>query len=151
MTTWTSDELGKIGSADEVQLAALRPDGTLRNPVTIWVVRHGDDLYVRSYRGPDGSWFRGTRERREGRIRAGGVDNDVTFADADHDLDDQIDAEYRAKYRGYSASFVDPMVSPQARATTIKLVPRTAGSWIRREFPAPDHGGAPEGHRLPRW
>ena len=53
MTRWTSDEIARIGAADELELAALRRDGTLRNPVTIWVVRHGDDLYVRSAYGPD--------------------------------------------------------------------------------------------------
>jgi len=75
MTAWTNDELGKIGSAEELRLATRRPDGTLRSPVTIWVIRHGDDLYIRSYRGPGGgSWFRQARERRDGHIRAGGVD-----------------------------------------------------------------------------
>ena len=44
MTTWTSDELKKIGEAEELEIASLRGNGTLRNPVTIWVVRHGDDL-----------------------------------------------------------------------------------------------------------
>lgn len=127
MTTWTSDELDKIGNAEELRLATQRPDSTLRNPVTIWVVRHGDDLYIRSYRGPSGSWFRHARERREGRIQAGGVDKNVTLTDADHGLDDQIDAAYRTKYHRYSGTYVDPMISPQARATTIKLVPRTAG------------------------
>ncbi len=48
MAKWTSDELDKIGAADELELAPLRRNGTLRNPVTIWVVRLGDDLYVRS-------------------------------------------------------------------------------------------------------
>jgi hypothetical protein len=123
MATWTADELDRIGGADELRLASQRPDGSLRSPVTIWVVRHDGDLYVRAYRGTDGVWFRGTRQRHEGRIQAGGVDKDVTFADADHGLDDQLDAEYRAKYRNYSASIVDPMVTPQARATTIRLVP----------------------------
>jgi hypothetical protein len=128
MTTWTSDELDKIGIADELRLVTSRPDGSLRNPVTIWVIRHGDDLYIRSYRGPGGSWFRRARERRKGRIQAGGVDKAVTFADADHGLDDQIDAAYRAKYRRYSSTYVDPMVAPQTRATTTKLVPRADGS-----------------------
>jgi hypothetical protein len=128
MTTWTSDELDTIGHADELRLATSRPDGSLRNPVTIWVIRHGDDLYVRSYRGPGGSWFRHAREHRKGRIQAGGMDKDVAFADADHGLDDQIDAAYRAKYRRYSGTYVDPMVAPQSRATTIKLVPRADGS-----------------------
>jgi hypothetical protein len=128
MTTWTSDELDQVGSADELQLATSRPDGSLRNPVTIWVVRLGDDLYVRSYRGSHGSWFRRASERREGRIQAGGVNKDVTFADADHGLDDQIDAAYRTKYRGYGGTYVDPMVAPEARTTTIRLVPRATGS-----------------------
>ena len=92
------------------------------------MVRHGDDLYIRSYRGRGGSWFRRARERRDGRIQAGGVGKDVTFADADHSLDDQIDAAYRAKYGRHSGTYVDPMVAPQARATTIKSCPRTAGT-----------------------
>ena len=51
MTTWTSDELNKIGTAEELQIASLRSDGTLNGPVRIWLVRHGDDLYVRSVNG----------------------------------------------------------------------------------------------------
>jgi hypothetical protein len=123
MTTWTSDELARIEAADELELAALRRDGTLRKPVTIWVVRHGDDLYVRSTYGRTSAWFRGTRVRHEGRIRAGGVEKDVTLVTADHDLDDQIDAAYRAKYRRYAASLINYMLSPEARSTTLKLVP----------------------------
>ena len=125
MTAWTSDELDKIAGAEELQIASIRRDGTLRNPVTIWVVRHGDDLYVRSGYGRTSSWFRGTQDRHEGHIRAGGVDRDVTFVDVDPDINDQIDAAYRTKYHRYTARFVIPMVSPEARAATIKLVPRS--------------------------
>ncbi len=39
MTEWTSDELDTIGNAGELRLTTQRPDGTLRNPVTIWVIR----------------------------------------------------------------------------------------------------------------
>ena len=123
MTTWTNDELTRIGGAEELQIAALRHDGTLRNPVTIWVVRHGDDLYVRSWRGRDGSWFRAAQARREGHISAGGVEKYVTFVEEiDPGINDQIDDVYRTKYRRY-ASYVRPMVSSEARATTLKLVP----------------------------
>ena len=125
MTTWTSDELNKIGTAEELQVASLRRDGTLRKPVTIWVVRHGDDLYVRSVNGRTSAWFRGVQTRHEGRIQAGGVEKDVTFVEeADPDLNDQIDAAYRTKYRRYAASIISSIVSPKARAATIKLVPR---------------------------
>lgn len=128
MTTWTSDELDKIGRADELEIASPRRDGTMRNPVTIWVVRYGDDLYVRSVNGRTAAWFRGTQVRHEGRIQAGGVDKDVTFVDADPDINDQIDAAYRTKYRRYAASIVGSTVTPAARSATLKLVPRATSS-----------------------
>ncbi len=124
MTTWTTDELSKIGAAEELELASVRSDGALRNPVTIWVVRVGDDLYVRSARGRTGAWFRGTQVRHEGHIQAGGVGKDVTFVEeADDDINNRIDAAYRAKYRRHGRRWVDPMVAPEARAATIKLLP----------------------------
>jgi hypothetical protein len=122
MTPWTSDELDKIGPAEELRLSSARRDGTLRNPVTMWVVRHGDDLYVRSVNGRTSSWFRGAQTRREARIAAGGVDKDVLLVDTS-DMQDEIDAAYRAKYHRYAASIIDSIVSPQARAATLKLVP----------------------------
>ena len=122
MTAWTSDELSKIGAAEELQIASVRRDGTLRNPVTIWVVRHGDDLYVRSVNGRTAAWFRGTQVRHEGHIHAGGVDRDVIFVDADHDIDDDLDAAYRTKYHRYAASIISHIVSPEARSATIKIV-----------------------------
>ena len=124
MTTWKSDELAKIGTAEEVQIAPLGRDGTPRKPVTVWAVRHGDDLYVRSVRGPSGHWFRGTQESHEGRLRTGGVQQDVTFVDADHDIDDEVDAAYRTKYRRYAGSILNSVLTPEARSTTLKLVPR---------------------------
>ncbi len=124
MTAWTTDELGKIDAADELEIASVRPDGTLRNPTTIWVARLGDDLYVRSVNGRTGSWFRGTQDRHEGHIRAGGVDKDVTFVDPDPDIDDQIDDAYRTKYRRYAPRIVGSILTPGARSATLKLVPR---------------------------
>jgi len=123
MRTWTSDELDRIAGADELEVASVRRDGTLRKPVTIWVIRHGDDLYVRSVNGRTSSWFRGVQVRHEGRIRAGGVDKDVFFVETD-DMSDQIDAAYRAKYHRYAESIVSSIISPDARAATLKLVPR---------------------------
>lgn len=128
MKAWTSDELKKIGGAEELRIASLRRDGTLRRPVIIWVVRVGDDLYVRCVNGRAGAWFRGVQTRHEGRIRAGGVDKDVTFVDvSDPGLNDQIDSAYLAKYRRYP-QYVAPMVTPEVRAATIKLVARTVDS-----------------------
>src|SRR5438094_2168227 len=123
MTGWTSEELSKIEAADELQLASARRGGTLRSPVTIWVVRHGDDLYVRSVNGRTSSWFRGAQARHEAHIEAGGVGKDVLLVETD-DMIDEIDAAYRAKYHRYAESIVGSVVSPEARSATLKLVPR---------------------------
>lgn len=126
MIGWTSDELKKIGQAEELEIAPLKSDGTLRNPVTIWVIRVGDDLYVRSYKGRTAAaWFRGVQVRHEGHIHAGGVGKDVTFVEeTDPALNDQIDAVYRDKYRRYAANIVESVVTPTARSATLKLLPR---------------------------
>lgn len=125
MSKWTSDELKKIGTAEELKIASLQRDGTLRKPVIIWVVRRGDDLYVRSVYGRTSAWFRGAQVRHEGHIRAGGIDKDVTFVEEpDAKVNDQIDDAYRTKYRRYAASIINTIVSPEARSATIKLVLR---------------------------
>jgi hypothetical protein len=128
MAAWTSDEISKVGAAEELLLASRQRDGTLRKPVTMWVVPCGDSLYVRSVNGRTGAWFRGTQVRHEGHIWAGGVESDVSFVDAEQDINDQIDATYRSKYRQYAANIVGAIVSPQARSATIKLVPRSTSS-----------------------
>jgi hypothetical protein len=56
--------------------------------------------------------------RHAGHISAGGVDTDVVFENADHDLDDEIDEEYRRKY-GRSSTAVDHITSRKARSTTV--------------------------------
>ena len=126
MTTWTNDELNKIGKAEELQIASLRSDSTLRKPVIIWVVRLGDDLYVRSVNGRASAWFRGVQTRHEGHIRAGGMDKDVTFVEeSGPNINEQIDAAYRTKYRRYAASIISHITGPEARSATIKLAPRS--------------------------
>ncbi|MFG2003886.1 DUF2255 family protein [Spirillospora sp. NPDC048911] len=125
MTGWTTAELTAIDHSDELELQSERADGTLRDPVTMWVVRDGDDLYVRPVKGR-GGWYRGTRTRHRGRVSSGGVDKDVTFVDADTEpeLNDALDTAYRTKYRAYADNIVGSVVNAQARGATLKLVPR---------------------------
>jgi len=128
MTQWTKELLSKVERAEEVQIASVRRDGAMGKPVTVWAVRHGDDVYVRSVAGRNGHWFQASQERHQGHIRAGSVHQDVTFVDADHDLDGEIDDAYRAKYRQYAGKILNSVLTPGARSSTMKLVPRSAGS-----------------------
>ena len=120
---WTNAELETIGAAEELELASVRSDGTLRNPVTIWIVRAGDELYVRSVTGRGSSWFHGVQDRHEAHISAGGVEKDVALVETD-EAADEIDAAYRGKYGRRYASIVPSIVAPEARAASLRLVPR---------------------------
>jgi hypothetical protein len=120
LTAWTVEELAAIAGADELTVAPLRDDGTVQSPRIVWVVRQGDDVYIRSVNGGEGAWFRGVRKHHAGHISAGGVEADVSFADADHDLDDAISDGYRRKYGRSTA--VERITSPEAQATTLRVV-----------------------------
>ena len=123
-TSWSPADLDRIGDAEELRIATRRPDGSLRPYVTIWVVRADDDLYARSAHGADNPWFRRATAAGVGRIRAGGVERDVTFAAAAPDAHQDIDRAYHAKYDRYGPAIVGSVVGAQAGPVTIKLLPR---------------------------
>jgi hypothetical protein len=122
MAAWTSDELDRIADTQELEIAPRLRDGSLRKPVPIWVVRAGDDLYVRAAYGAGSGWHRVARDSREARILAGGVEKDVTIEDADPAVNDQVDAAYRSKYGRY-ANIVDSITDVDHRSTTLRLMP----------------------------
>jgi len=123
MAAWTSDELSRFGGAEEVDVAAVTRAGSVRNRVTIWLVSHGEDLFVRSVRGREGAWFRAVQGSKEGRIWAGRLERDVTVEESDSAINDEIDAAYRSKYRRYAGRILNSVLTPQARSTTLRLVP----------------------------
>jgi hypothetical protein len=123
MTSWTPGELQDIGAAEELQLASRRPDGSLRPFVTMWVVRAGGDLYVRSAYGPGNPWYRRAKASGAGRIRAGGTERDVSFAQAAAEAQDDIDAAYHAKYDRYGPRIVGSVTGQGPHRVTVRLVP----------------------------
>ena len=124
MAAWTADELARIGKADELLIASRRRDGSLRPFVTIWVVRSGDEVYVRSAYGHENGWFQRALTSGEGRIRAGGMERDVAFEQPGAAVDADLHIVYHAKYDRYGPSIVGTVVSPEAARSTLRLVPR---------------------------
>ncbi len=123
---WTAQELDRIGQAEELQVSPARPDGTLRPYVTIWVVRVGDDIYVRSAHGRSNGWFRRALAHPQGHVRAGGVEKDVAFVEPSSDVHPAVDAAYHAKYDRYGPAIVGTVTGPGTAGTTFRLVPRPA-------------------------
>jgi hypothetical protein len=122
MSGWTDDELATIEGTQEMNIAARRKDGTLRRSVPIWVVRAGDDLYVRAAYGAGSGWHRVAQASGQARIQAGDVEKDVTLEEVHDAVNDQVDAGYRAKYGRYS-SIVDGITDAEARGSTLRVVP----------------------------
>jgi hypothetical protein len=102
----------------------VRRNGELRSATPIWVVRVGDDLYVRAAYGANKGWHGVARTSGQARISAGGVERDVAIEDADDAVLDQVDAGYRSKYGSRYASIVDSITDAEHRATTLRLVPQ---------------------------
>ncbi|GEL94078.1 DUF2255 family protein [Cellulomonas composti] len=124
MSTWTSDELRRIGAADELEVSSLRPDGTPRPFVTIWSVVVDDILWIRSARGPDNGWFRRAAAAGEGRVRSGGVTRDVVFVVPDEPVHGALDVAYHRKYDRYGQGIVGAVVGPVAATATLRVDPR---------------------------
>ena len=124
MTAWTHDELDRVGEADELSIAARNPDGGLSRSTIIWVVRAGDDLYVRSAHGRDNPWFRRALATGTGRIEADGVARDVVFEESGPDVAAAVTAAFHAKYDHYGHETVDPVTSAESERATIRLVAR---------------------------
>jgi hypothetical protein len=119
---WTTDQLARLGDAEELRLAPRRADGTLYPFTTMWVVRAADSLYVRSAGGPQRPWYRHALASGRGRIRAGGIESDVNFAQADPGTQGAVDAAYHAKYDGYGPTIVGHVTGTGAHAVTVRLL-----------------------------
>lgn len=90
----------------------------------IWVVRAGDDMYVRSAYGRENPWFRRAVASGIGRVKAGGLEPAVSFERAGEEVMDAVDAAYHAKYDRYGPGNVATVVGPKAWPMTLRLVAR---------------------------
>jgi hypothetical protein len=123
---WTPEQLDRIDTANELQIAVRREDGTLRRRLPVWVVRIEDTVYVRTWHRRDTGWFGHVLRTRRAHIRVPGVEVDVAVeevGDGPTGLRAAVDAAYRVKYGRYGRSSLDAMVADAAAASTLRLVP----------------------------
>ncbi|MBL3960939.1 DUF2255 family protein [Burkholderia sp. KCJ3K979] len=121
--SWTQDELSRIDRADDLKVAPLREDGTtFGSPTWIWEVVMDGALYVRAYNGQRSRWYQAAIRQKAGRIVAAGMTRNVWFEAVHGPVNDRIDDAYRAKYA--NSSYLEPMISEQARAATVCITPR---------------------------
>lgn len=123
MTAWAPEQLEKIASTDDFHISPYRADGTTPGtPTWIWSVVVDGNVYVRAYNGIASRWYKSAIVQQAGRIRAGGIDTEVTFTPVSGDISDRIDAAYSKKYGG--SPYLPPMVSDRTRAATVRVDPQ---------------------------
>ena len=123
MSVWSAEELSALEDAEELEIASRRPDGTLRAYVTVWAVRLGDAIYVRSAHGPENPWFVRAKAAGEGRIRSGGMERDTRFTTPGPEVADGVTALIHAKYDRFGAQYVDPIISADAVRSALRIDP----------------------------
>jgi hypothetical protein len=125
VATFAADQLSAIAAAEEVEIETRGGPGTPVHRVIIWVVVDGDEVYVRSVRGPRGRWFRELIATPEGALHVAGTRYPVRAELAADDL--SIERCSRALERKYAR---DPALRTMLRAetlpTTIRLEPRSS-------------------------
>jgi len=125
-STWSREQLQRLGASDELEIAVRRADGTLRRWVPIWVVCVDEHVFVRTWHRRSNGWFGDVLRSQRARIRVADVRADVTVTDVSEnstDLRAGIDNAYLSKYSHYGHTTVDRMVSDAASAATLWLIP----------------------------
>ena len=132
---WSSEQLQRIETAVELEISVRRTDGAMGRWTPVWVVRAGEDVFVRTWHRRETGWFGRAVASGRARVRVTGLETDVTVVDlglsAGHHgvtaeqlngvLLDEVDAAYRAKYGAHGDASVAGMVSARARVTTLRL------------------------------
>jgi hypothetical protein len=117
----SADGLHHLADVEEIRIGFRRPDGS-SGSTPIWVVQVGDDLYVRSVRGPKGGWYRRLRANPDGEVRDG-EHRHLVRAEAVTDAGTlaEVTRAYATKYAG--SPFVRPLLEEPSVGATLRLDP----------------------------
>src|ERR1700722_15690177 len=120
---WKPQILSERSDREENHIRSERTGGGYNRWPPVWVVRVGNDLYVRSGFGENGFWYRHATGS-QAYVDAAGVQYKVSLIlDRDSVSIAAVDEAYRRKYSA------DPslplLLSDRARSTTSRLIPQT--------------------------
>jgi len=119
----TGNALQHLADVEEISIGFLRPDGSTGSTL-VWVVQVGDNIFVRSVRGPKGGWYRRLRANPDGEVRDGGHLHPVRAEPvADARTLAEVTRAYATKYSG--SPFVQPLLEERTAEATLRLDGRT--------------------------
>jgi hypothetical protein len=114
--------LQHLADVEEIRIGFQRPDGSTGS-TPVWIVRAGDDLFVRSMYGARGGWYQRLRANPHGEVhdqahshlvRAEPVGDAGTVA--------EVTRAYATKYA--ASPYVQSLLGEEAAGATLRLKPR---------------------------
>jgi hypothetical protein len=120
MAKFDADTLRALRAEKEVRIRTEKhPD----NAVVIWIVVADDEVFVRSFRGPRGRWYRDLAAGGPATLEWSGLRVPVQAGPAkDAGSVERVSREFLGKYR--TSSYAQAMVQPDTLPTTLRLEPR---------------------------
>jgi hypothetical protein len=120
MAKFDTGTLGTLQATHEVRIRTEKhPDSA----VVIWVVVADDEVFVRSFRGTKGRWYRDLAEGGPATVEVDGRALAVQAVPANDDAAiKRTSAAFLAKYQ--PSSYAQAMVKPEVLGTTLRLDPR---------------------------
>jgi hypothetical protein len=122
MAKFDADTLNALHTVHE---AMIRTDRHPKSPVVIWVVVDGGDVFVRSWRGTRGRWYRDLASGGTATLEFAGRRLPVRAIPAsDNASVERASREILRKYR--QNSHAQEMVGAAILSTTLRLEPQNA-------------------------
>ncbi len=120
MATFDRDTLRHLHDTQEI---AIRTGKHPDKPVTTWVAVAGDEVFVRSVRGPKGRWYKDLATGGPAELEFAGRRLAVQAIPAnDAAAIGQASREYLRKYK--TSPYAQAMVKAETLPTTLRLEPR---------------------------
>jgi hypothetical protein len=115
-------DLQHAAEAEEITIGFQRPDGSTGS-TPVWIVRAGDDVFVRSMYGQRGGWYRRLRANPDGMVTDEAHTHQVRAEPvADEATRQEVTRAYESKYG--RSPYVEPLLSEEAIGATLRLEPR---------------------------
>lgn len=120
MARFDADRLRDLRDAKEVRISTVKHPGSA---VVIWVVVADDAVFVRSFRGAKGRWYRDLAMGGDATLDVAGRQLPVrAIPEREPVAIERVSREYLRKYQ--PSSYAQAMVQPDTLATTLRLEPR---------------------------
>jgi hypothetical protein len=118
-----SKTLDALRNVEEIRIATTPAGTKKKHRATIWVVVVDDDVFIRSFTGPKGKWYRNVLANPEADVEFDGKAIHVRATPVkDRKTIESVSRAYLEKYR--DSPYAKDMVRDEVLPTTLQLEPR---------------------------